>query len=243
MKFPRFFLFAATGLLGFLASLVAKETHKPAATPPPAPLPSATPANAFALPLGQVIHAATGKNVLPFDAANPADAAFLVKLGAVMDRVLPRMNKAAARPVDTDEIAARFEEEILAAVHDVPSLSSGEPSGPASRGFPAVRLTDAASGKTYYLAVTLYPAGKRGETGRSLVFFPGDGGPQITADGGCLLVGIEHNGKTGAEMAFLNWDVTDVATLPVHVAVTFEGDAGDVYHPGAVLTDGRKGSD
>ena len=99
------------------------------------------------------------------------------------------------------------------------------------------------TGKTYYLAVTLYPSGQRGAAGRALNFHPGDGGRRINSDGCCLLVGIEHSDKPGGEMAFLNWDVTDVTNLPVRVAVTFEADGNDVYHPGAVLTDGRKGSD
>ena len=67
--------------------------------------------------------------------------------------------------------------------------------------------------------------------------------PQITADGCCLLVGIEYNGKLGGDIAFLNWDVVDVANVPVRVAVTFEADAARRLPSRRDADDGRKGSD
>lgn len=250
-----------------------KDTHKPAATPTPAAAPNNDDAppdplarwlleqdgqpHAIVLSLAQVVHAATGKRVLPFDAANPADAAFLAKLGTIMDRVLPRLNRpdspahAAARLDETDEIAARFEDEILAAAHDTAGAFTAEPPDADfhGRGYPAIRLKDTVSGKTYYLAVTLYPTGKREEATRAtslpraLRFDPTEGRRRIADDGCCLLIGVEHNDKKGNDLAFLNWDVTDAANLPVRLAVAFDADGADVYRPGAVLTDGRKGSD
>ena len=131
-------------LLGPLAAKppVARATPKPSATPAPDATVTDPLAHwllqqdggkdAVALSLGEVIHATTGKSVSPFDPANTADAAFLVKLGIVMDRVLPRMNRpdssahAAARLGEADEIAARFEDEIRATVQDVAGLSPGD---------------------------------------------------------------------------------------------------------------------
>ena len=49
--------------------------------------------------------------------------------------------------------------------------------------------------------------------------------------------------KAALALHFVNWDVTDVSSIPVRAAVTFDAGTADVYHPGAVLTDGRKGSD
>lgn len=282
MNFRRFSALLATGIIAgsvlFLLPLSAKppapkEAHKPAAIPTPAVTPDDTSIDplirwlleqdgqprAITLPLGQIIHAATGKRVVPFDAANPADTAFLAKLGAIMDRVLPRQNRpdstahAAARLDETDEIAARFEDEIRAAACSDSGAFVIEADAPnadlPTRGYPALRLQDATTRKEYYLAVTLYPTGKREEAtrnpgrGRALRFDPAAAVQQIPEDGCYLLVGVEHNGKKGNDIAFLNWDVVDVANLPVRMAVTFDAAGADVYHPGAVLTDGRKGSD
>ena len=49
--------------------------------------------DAIALPLAQVVHAATGRQVIAFDPANPADASPFQRFGASMDRVLPQMNR------------------------------------------------------------------------------------------------------------------------------------------------------
>ena len=112
-----------------------------------------------------------------------------------------------------------------------------------------MHLVDAKSGKNYYLAVALYPEGKREDAtradyiGEALRVLQGQAIRQIIAGGCCLLVGVEYHEAPGGDMVFLNWDVTDVANVPVRAAITFQADGGDVYHPGAVLTDGRKGRD
>ncbi len=208
--------------------------------------------DAVSLSLADVLHAATGKNVLPIDAANPADAAVIAKLGGVMDRVLPGMNKpespahVVSRP---DEITAFFEDALRAFVVTTPGLSCPAPSDEAAAathtagGFPAIRLLDAASGKSYYLGVTLYPTGGREGAVRALHLHPASAAARMTEDGSCCLIAIETNGKTGKEIAFLNWELLDLARLQVRVATTFEATQGDVHPPGTLLNDGRKGRD
>ena len=62
--------------------------------------------DAIRLSLAEAIHAATGKNVVPIDPANPADAAVIAKLGSVLDRVLPGMNK----PESSAHVVSRMDE-------------------------------------------------------------------------------------------------------------------------------------
>ncbi len=155
-----------------------------------------------------------------------------------MDRVLPRMNRpdspahAAARTAKVDEIAACFEDEIRAVVHGTPGFTPQDSANALTpgRGYPSVHLMDAKSGKHYYLAVTLYPEGKREDAtrtdsvGEALRLLQGQAVRQIIAGGCCLLVGIEYHGAHGGDLAFLNWDVTDVSNVPVRAAVTFQAD-------------------
>ena len=262
-------------LLLWAAPLIGKPPASRDTKPVPSPTPATTPNNArvnptaawllaqdggkdaITLPLGEVLHALTHQPILPFDPANPDDAAFLTKLGGVMDRVLPLMNRpdspthAAARAGKVDEIAACFEDEIRSVAHGTPGFTPQDYTKALTpgRGYPAAHLVDAKSGKSYYLAVTLYPEGKRenatrtDDIGEAMWVLQGPAIRQIIAGGCCLLVGVEHHGTPGEDLTFLNWDVTDVANVPVRAAITFQAEASDVYHPGAVLTDGRKGSD
>ena len=110
------------------------------------------------------------------------------------------------------------------------------------RGYPACRFSDASSGRTYYLAVTLFPSGGD-PAGDALTFAPETAGSRIPADGCCLLVGIEQNGKPGRDIAFLNWEVLDLSRLPVRYRPVFQASRHAALLPAAVLTDGRKGRD
>ena len=109
--------------------------------------------------------------------------------------------------------------------------------------FPDVRVLDAASGKSYYLGVALYPTGGREAAVQALRFDPVDAAARFTDDGSCLLVAVEDNGKTGKDIAFLNWELIDLTKLPVRVVTTFTATQQDAHPPGAVLNDGRKGRD
>ena len=263
----RFALFVpvALGVAAVLAAALI-SAKPPAAprkeTPTPAPTPAATGDAAaelalarwlvqaggapdpILLPFAQVVRAATGKAVSPFDAANPADAAVLAKIGAALDGLLPRLNRpdnsahAAALVGDADVVAACFEDELRTAL-GAASLPAEEP--PAGRSYPAFFLADAAHGKNYYLAATLYPTGGD-PAGDALAFSPAAAG-RLPADGCCLLVGIEQNGRPGREIAFLNWEVLDLARLTVRFRPVFQAARRDALRPGAVLTDGRKGRD
>ena len=234
-----------------------KEVPGPTPTPPASSDPAAALALArwlvqadggpdpILLPFAQVVRAASGRNVLAFDAANPADAAALAKIGAALDGLVPRMNRpestahAAAVLGDAIVVAGRFEDELRTALGVAPAPpeeNSGE------RSYPAFLLADTAHGRNYYLAATLYPSGGD-PAGNALAFAPDVAAGRVPADGCCLLVGIEHNGKPGRDIAFLNWEVLDLARLQVRFRPVFQAAPRDALQPSAVLTDGRKGRD
>ena len=250
---PMFRRLVAGAILCGLANapLFAKPPKKPDPSPMPTPALAAAGApasfvhwlllqnggpDAVSLPLADVIQAATGKRVLPIDPGNPADAAVIARIGGVMDRILPGMNKpdSPAHAVGRLEEVAAFFEDALGAFNATATVGSG---------FPAVRLGDPTSGKSYYLGVTLYPTGGRDAAVRALRLDPVAAAGRMPEDGACLLVGIEYNGKAGKEIAFLNWELLDLAKLPVHMATVFDASQGEAHPPGAVLNDGRKGRD
>ena len=196
--------------------------------------------DAIALPFTQVFSAASGKHVLPFDPGNPADKETLAKIGGALDAILPILNRtdSPARNIPAfgtlRDVAARFDGELLARLlnpTDKPVQLSGS--------YPAFSYTEPKSTRVYYLGTTLFQTGD--DPAPSLNFDPLARGQD--ADGVFLLVGIEHNGKSGGDITFLNWQVLDMAKLKVHFAPNFQTNSRAALQQGTVLTDGRKGRD
>ena len=191
-------------------------------------------ATAAAVPFPDIVRAACGKQVMP------PDAAVLAKLGATLDGLLPRLNKPdgtlrTAPVLTAAELSARVADEVHAAL-------PADKTDPADA-CPVLRWTEAPGGRTVHLIVATYPTGGKDGSLRTLSLRAADLAGQITADGPCLLVGIEHNGKTGRDVAFLNWEIIDLARVSLRCAVTFETDADGLHVPGATLGDGRRGRD
>jgi hypothetical protein len=193
----------------------------------------------------QLVLAATGRRVLPFEPTKPAMAAMLAKIGAALDTLLPRLNQpessahAAASLGDDAAVVARIDEELRNAL----GTATPEPAAAASPGaYPAVRLADDASGQSYYLGATLFLPGAHPE-GAGLCIIPDTCARRMPADGCCLLVGIEQNGKRGKDLAFLNWEIVDLSRIKLRFTPAFRATTQDALPPSAVLTDGRKGRD
>ena len=171
--------------------------------------------------LADVVLAATGKTVLPIDPANPADAAIIAKIGNVMDRVVPGMNKpeSPAHVVSRmDEVTAFFEDALRAFLGTVPSFSCPAPSDEAlpPRRIPPVGSRPCAcstspAGNPVTWASPCIATGSRDAAVRALHLIPADAAARVTEDGICLLVAIETNGKTGKDIAFLNWELLDLS--------------------------------
>jgi hypothetical protein len=253
----RFLLvFLLPGLL--LAKPPVQPTPAPAETkavePPLEPLPASLlpvlELGAVVAPFGDAVRLASGKQLLPIDPANPADVAAIAKLGEKLDLVLPRLNRpdGAARngknPADALRAAAT---EMQSAFKSIPGMDCEiippTDGGTRDADYPALRAMDRANGKTYYLGIRLFPAGERESHLEAFSFAPENAKARILLDGSHLLVGIEHNGKSGKDLAFLNWELIDLTKMPVRLRIRFEADGRDAHRPGATLTDGRKGRD
>ncbi len=195
----------------------------------------------------ELVRATTGTQVFALDPANAAEATTVLKLGASLDALLPRLNRpdGAWRAATTAGLACFIGEELRTSLVGVPGTNVENLADPTQPGppYPGLRWVDAASGRTFYLGVALYPTGERAGTLRALRLEPAEAARRIKADGCCLLAAIEHNGKSGRELAFLNWELIDLAKISLRCAVTFEADQNALHAAGATVTDGRKGRD
>lgn len=259
--------FAASFALAFATQgkppVSSKEEKKPAPIPAKASTADETGPSSFlrwlllqnggpeAVTVGwpELVRATTGKQVSPLDPAHPIDATITARFGTALDLILPRINRTdgALRTqalLTSAEISSRSAEQLRTALMTAATTVAGLSDTPLSEGsYPDFRCVDVASGRTYYFSVALCPPGGREAALRALTYRANEASKRITADGCCLLIVIEHNGKAGTELAFLNWELIDLAKVSVRCAVRFEADENALHQPGTVIADGRKGRD
>lgn len=209
---------------------------------------------AVAVTWPEMVQVASGHQAIPFKASDPADAAVATKIGSVLDGLLPKLNRPEG-PVRSAKrlilVPALVEEELQAALSAVVGLSckavpenSATPLGDRSTGaYPAFKLTDQTSHRTYYLGVAFYPTGQRGSASPPLKIDPASLANSMTVDGTCLLICLEHNDKSGSDLAFLNWELIDLAAGKAHVRTSFQAQADELLLPAATIGDGRRGRD
>ncbi len=200
------------------------------------------------LPWPAVVHAATGHRVLPFDPKDPTDAAVLGKLGPAMDGVLRAMNGPGSPARDVarvNEVSHFFEDAMQGAFNTLPGLRCEFAPTAAGRiqrsGYPDLRVTEVASGKVYYLDPKLVAENSRGSSFRTFYFEPRTETNKVTTDAVHFVVGIEHDGKAGADLRFTRWEIVDCATMKVRLKAEFQAGNKDVYRDDAVVARGPGG--
>ena len=240
---------------------------QPAAGPVPDRVPAAGPgpwlrwmleqdggASAVAVTWPEMLQAASGHQVVPFEAADPADAATATKIGSVLDALLPRLNRPDGPVRSARRLAlvpSLVEDELQTALSAMagllcePALGSTAGSlGDRGAGtYPALKLTDQTSHRTYYLGVAFYPTGQRESASPLLQIDPASAASSMATGGTCLLVCLEHNNKSGGDLAFLNWELIDLAAGKVRVRTSFQARTNELLLPAATIGDGRRGRD
>jgi hypothetical protein len=199
------------------------------------------------IPFAEVVKAATGKVILPFDLTNTADRELLARIGGALDNVLSKMN-APASPAQEEkrinEVSAHFEKAIREELNrlsgfecDWPKTASGKIQ---HSGYPDLRLVDKTGGRVIYLDPKLYERGGRDSTFRTFYYEPKKETNKILDDAHHLIVGIEHDGKSGGRWKFLRWELVDLAHFRVRLKAEFQGSNRDMYQPGAIVGTSRK---
>jgi hypothetical protein len=199
------------------------------------------------IPFAEVVTAATGRRILPFDLNNEIDRELLSKIGAAMDEVLQRMNatnSVAQKQRRINEVSSHFEDEMKRVLNDTPGFSCDFPhlaSGKIQRsGYPDLRLVDKKSGRVIYLDPKLYEATSRSSSLRTFYFEPKTDTNKILDDAHHLIVGFGHDGKQNGSWKFLSWELVDLSQFKVRLKAEFQGSNRDMYRENAIVGRSRK---
>ena len=199
------------------------------------------------IPFAEVVKAATGKSILPFDLKSEADREVLSKIGSALDEVIKRMNapnSIAQKQRRINEVSSHFEDEMKRVLNETPGFSCDFPhlaSGKIQRsGYPDLRLVDKNSGRIIYLDPKLFEATSRNSSLRTFYFEPKTDTNKILDDAHHLIVGFAHDGKKSGQWKFLSWELVDLANFKVRLKAEFQGSNHDLYQESAIVGSSRK---
>ena len=200
------------------------------------------------VPFREVIYAASGKRVLPLNATNAADRELLSKIGSALDKVMLKLN-APDSPAKTrrriNEVSALFETAIKAELNAIEGFECDSPklaSGARQRaGYPDLRLADKKTSRVLYLDPKLYESTGRASSLRTFYYEPKRETNKVLDDAHHLIIGFEHDGKTGA-WKFLNWELVDLADFRVNLKAEFQASNRELYRPEAIVAGSRTNS-
>jgi hypothetical protein len=199
------------------------------------------------IPFPDVIVAATGKRVLPIDGKSEIDRRVIKQVSGVLDEVVKRMN-APESPMQNvariNEVSSHVEDLLRELLNATPGLSCDFPrtsEGHIQRsGYPDLRIVDVASQRLFYLDPKLYAAGSRESSFRTFYFEPKTATNKVRDDAVHLLVGFEHEVKSGGRWNFTRWDLVDLADFKVRLKAEFQGSNKDIYRPEAIIATSAK---
>ena len=194
------------------------------------------------VPFAEVVHAATGKKVLPLQATNSFDRELLTKISRALDAVLHQLNATngpAQQKRRINEVSALFEAAMKTELNaiegfecDFPKLASGAKQ---RSGYPDLRLVDKKSGRVIYLDPKLFERGSRASSLRTFYYEPKRDTNKILDDAHHLIVGFEHDGKADGAWVFLGWELVDLARFRVKLKAEFQASNKDLYQPEAIV--------
>lgn len=196
------------------------------------------------VPFSGIIRAATGREVIPLDPGSEVDREILEAIRAAMARVLERMNRPDSltnQESRINECSGHFEEAIRHALNseagfscELPRTREGNLQRP---GYPDLRLVHEGSGRVIYLDPKLVEQGALGSGLRTFYYTPAEETGKVRDDAHHLLIGIEHDGRTG-RWKFLRWHLVDLSRFKVRLKAEFQADNRDIYRPELILESG-----
>lgn len=193
------------------------------------------------IPFSKVIQASTGRQIIPFDPAEPVDGEILKAIRQALFDTLEILNKPGS-PTNEEsrinEASIHFEEGIRRAFEAQPGFQCDFPrtaEGNLQRsGYPDLRIVHEASGRVVYLDPKLVATGSFDSSLRSFYFTPKVQTAKVLDDAHHLLVGIEHDGNTG-QWKFLGWHLVDLSEFKVRLKAEFQASNRDLYQPELVI--------
>ena len=189
----------------------------------------------------KLIKVASGRNVIPFNAARSPETSILNGLAGALDKTLAELNQDSSpvRQLRRINEASRFFEDAIAAHMDkLPGFSCEFPKSATGKvqrsGYPDLKITHLASGRICYLDPKLFESSSRGSTLRTFYYQPRTRTGKIHYDAHHLVVGIEHDGNDGA-WRFTGWELVDLAGLKLRIKTEFQGSNRDIYRDELIL--------
>jgi hypothetical protein len=197
------------------------------------------------VPLREVVAAATGKRILPFQPDKvPADAAAKAHLTRALDQLLEFLN-APQSPVRglrrINEASRAAEEKLAALLHagDFTCAFARTAGGEGQRaGYPDLRFVHQPTGRVYYLDPKLYEASSETSTLRTFYYEPRALTGKITEDACHLTAGVAHDGKDGA-WRFTAWRLADLHDFRVSLKAEFQASNRELYREGLTVGKSR----
>ena len=197
------------------------------------------------VPLRDVIVAATGKRILPFQPDKiPADAACRKHIAQAADKMMAALN-AADSPLRglrrINEGSRHVEDKLAALLNDgdftcgVPRTTSGEEQ---RSGYPDLRIVHKPTDRIYYLDPKLYESTAAASTLRTFYYEPKALTGKINDDACHLILGIAHDGKDGA-WQLTGWRLVDLYNFRVRLKAEFQASNKELYRDELIV--GRSG--
>jgi hypothetical protein len=193
-------------------------------------------------PFATVIEAASGKKVLPFLPNDPAHQRVQAAIDSALRKSIATLNLPDS-PVRSlrriNEASRFFEDELLALLNatpgircEIPTIHNGEHQ---RSGYPDLRITDIASGLHFYLDPKLVEKGSSASSFRSFYYEPRTDTGKVLDDAVHLLIGIEHDGKSGA-WTFSGWRIVDLSTIRLRLKAEFQTSNAELYRKSGLST-------
>ena len=199
------------------------------------------------IPFAEVVKAATGKVILPFDPGSAPDRELLARIGGALDTVLSKMNapdSPAQKEKRINEVSAHFEKAIRDELNRISGFECDWPKTASGKiqhsGYPDLRLVEKPSGRVIYLDPKLYERGGRESTFRTFYYEPKKETNKILDDAHHLIIGIEHDETKAGRWKFVHWELVDLSHFRVRLKAEFQGSNRDMYQPGAIVGTSRK---
>lgn len=199
------------------------------------------------IPFSEVIFDATGKRVVAIDPKSESDQRVLKQISVVLDEVLKRMNAPESsihQLPRINEVSSHFEDLLRKMLNSAPGFQCDFPRTAEDRvqrsGYPDLRLLDRETKRIFYLDPKLYAAGSRASSFRTFYFEPKIATNKVRDDAVHLIVGFEHEAKSGGRWNFTRWDLVDLAHFKVRLKAEFQGSNHDIYRPEAIVATSAK---
>ncbi|MEY2556822.1 MAG: hypothetical protein QOE34_247 [Verrucomicrobiota bacterium] len=246
-------LLAVSALLTVAAFAQEKATTPDANSSSPSPIDELIPwllredHDLRGIPFSKVILDATGKRVLAIDPKSTTDRRVINQLSSVLDEAMKRMNApdSAIQGIPRiNEVSSHFEDLLRELLNKAAGLSCDLPRTAEDRiqrsGYPDLRLMDLETKRVFYLDPKLYAVGSRDSSFRTFYFEPKIATNKVRDDAVHLIVGFEHEPKSGGHWKFTRWDLVDLAHFKVRLKAEFQGSNHDLYRPEAIIATSAK---